>query len=99
MSTHPPSVTLLCIPLIESTIPKEYIRRVFHCIQVTDIPKIVEIPNKKNPLYKRVILSVYLNTEIPIHQFIQKRLEEKKDIKLVHAEPWFWKITEAYKGK
>lgn len=99
MSLHVPSITLLCIPLIESTISEEYIRHVFYSIQVTDILKIVEIPNKKNPFYKRIILSVYLNTEIPIHQFIQKRLEEKKDIKLVHSDPWYWKITEAYRGK
>jgi hypothetical protein len=93
------TTTLLCIPFIESSIREEYIRNVFQSIHVTEIYKIIETPNKNNPLFKRVILHVHLNEEIPLHQYIKKRFQDKKDIKIVHHEPWYWKITEAFKGK
>jgi len=92
-------ITLLCIPLLETAFTEEYIRNVFYAINITEIPKIIEIPNKTNPRYKRVILYVYLDDTIPIHKCIKTRFQEKKDIKLVYQEPWYWKITEAYRGK
>ena len=83
----------ICIPRMESKHTVEFIRKAFEKVNIGNILDIVEIHNKNNDKYKKVILNVDLtdNTDI-----INRRFTEGKDIKLIYDSPWYWKI---YKTK
>lgn len=81
----------LCIPRIENQTSLEYITQKMNVFG--QVIHIHETPLYNDPEYKRVTLTiVWKMDEQKIHQ-IQHRLKEGKNIKIIHKEPWYWKIV------
>lgn len=79
----------MCIPRMESKYNINFITTIFKNLNIGDITNIVEIPNKNNNNFKKVIIHVNTDNEI-----INKRFSEGKDIKIIYDNPWYWKIYE-----
>jgi len=82
----------LCIPRMDSSVPKEYI-----CKKITDmnagyVQRITEIPLRNDPTQKRIIIKLAWNNNMQSVR-IQQQLSDLGSIKLVHDMPWFWKIV------
>jgi hypothetical protein len=86
---------ILCIPRIESTIKIDYIQKTIEKVNIGNIQKIVEIPHRNNPVYKRIIIYIQLNASSPNTKIIESRFCLKQDVKIIHQFPWYWKIVEA----
>jgi hypothetical protein len=86
---------LICIPRVESFVQNDYITNVFEKNHIGKIARIIEIPHKNNPSYKRVILNIDFYPELT--KKIEERFANSQDIKIVHSFPWFWKIVPARK--
>lgn len=84
--------TSLCIPRIESTINKEYVLSIFNKLDIGIISRIHEIPLRYNQDFKRIIISIKLNTTEK-SLTVQKLINENKSVKLVHDMPWYWKVV------
>lgn len=84
----------ICIPRVEMDIQNEYIKKKME-EHIGSIQRIIEIPHKKNPQYKRVIMHVFLKPNTKKTTYIQERFAQQQDIKIIHQFPWFWKIVEA----
>jgi hypothetical protein len=82
----------ICIPRIDSSIPKDYIYRVINNLQVGNIEKITEIPLRNDPTHKRIIIKINWNRNTKSLN-IQKILSNTGSIKLVYDMPWYWKIV------
>jgi hypothetical protein len=86
---------MLCIPRMDSFYTNEFIRKVFENKNIGEIKKIIEIPNKSDLQYKRVILYITLKNNSESAIKIKERFSNKKDVKIIYKEPWFWKVVEA----
>jgi hypothetical protein len=84
----------ICIPRIESSIPKDYIYKTIYNLQIGSIEKITEIPLRNDPTHKRVIIKLLWNKTTSSAN-IQKTLANTGSIKLVYDMPWYWKIYSA----
>ena len=82
----------LCIPRIKSNTTKEYIKKKLCNLQFFGkIEKIIEIPLKNDPTYKRILIKIIWNTNEPSKNF-QERLRNTGSINYVYDFPWYWKI-------
>jgi len=89
-------IIVMCIPKINTYTPSEYIISLFERKNIGNIEKMIELPHKKNPENKRIILHVVLNESSNNAKMIRERFSKKMDVKLIHNLPWdFWKIVEA----
>ena len=81
----------LCIPRIESSIPKSQIFNTFCRLKVGIIESVVEIPFKDMPRYKRIIVKLKWN-DSDRAKYMLARFREDKNVKIVYnsPEPWFW---------
>lgn len=87
---------VMCIPKIDALVPVDYIVSWFDKKNIGTIEKVIELPHKKNPANKRIIIHVSLNNSSENAKIIKERFSQKQDVKLVHNMPWdFWKIVEA----
>lgn len=77
----------MCIPRMESKYNTSFIYDIFKNLNIGDIIDIIEIPNKNNNNFKKVMININTNNEI-----INKRFSEGKDIKIIYDNPWYWKI-------
>jgi len=82
-----------CIPRIETTVSIDYISNIFKKWNIGRIYRIKEIPLRKEPDYKRIIIDLYWNTNTVVVKDIKDLMEKKGSIKLVHEMPWFWKLV------
>ena len=82
----------ICIPRIESTIPKSIIIKTFESLNVGKIEGVIEIPFKESSKYKRIIVRIEWNLESEMTQYILSRFGEGKTVKIVYdlPNPWFW---------
>lgn len=82
----------LCIPKINSNIKKDYIqKKLINLQKFGKIEKIIEIPLKNDPLYKRIIIKIIWNQNESSKNF-QEKLKNMGSIKYVYDFPWYWKI-------
>jgi len=81
----------ICIPRIDSAIPKSLIINTFEKLGIGHIDGIVEIPFKDSNKYKRIIVKIAWN-ESERSKYILSRFYEGKNVKVVYnlPEPWFW---------
>ena len=86
---------LICIPRMESFIQNSYIKKTFEVNEIGKVIKIIEIPHKNNPAYKRVIVNIDLKKDSKTKEIIEDRFSKSLDVKLVHSSPWYWKMMEA----
>ena len=80
----------LCIPRIEKQTPLEYIIQRMNVLG--EVIQIQETPLYNDPDYKRVTMTIVWNMDEKKKK-IQRRLQEGKNIKMIHKEPWYWKIV------
>jgi hypothetical protein len=85
----------LCIPQISVNVTKEYLFRSLCKFNIGFIERIIEIPIKSKPNFKRIIVKIKANRKDQESISAWKRLEEGKDIKLVHEFPLYWKVVVA----
>lgn len=79
----------LCIPRVDSSYTKEYIRDVFiHC-RLGNIDSIDVVPNhKENAKYNRVFVHY---SDMTSEEGYLTRLLNGGSIKVVYEGPWYWK--------
>jgi hypothetical protein len=84
----------ICIPRIEASVSREYVHSVFSKLNIGRIERINEITLRNDTTYKRVMIKVHWN-DTSTSQFIQKRLNADESVKLVHENPFYWKLVRA----
>ena len=87
-----PIVGYLCIPKIPNSMNRDFIFKKLCALRVGFIQKMVEIPLKTNPCYKRILIRVLWNQESRT-LMIRDRIYNGKPVYFVYEEPWFWKIV------
>ena len=82
----------LCIPRVESTYTKEFIRGVFNNCHLGVIDTIDIVPNhKEHAKYNRVFVHYNEMTS----DFHLTRLLNGSSLKVVYDGPWFWKCFQS----
>lgn len=86
-------VGCLCIPKIHKSVHRDFIFKKLCALRVGFIQKLVEIPLKTNPSYKRLLIRVLWNHE-PRTLMIRDRICNGNPVYFVYENPWFWKIEQ-----
>ena len=81
----------ICIPRIDSTIPKSLIIQTFEKLNIGKLEGVVEIPFKDSNKYKRVIVKIEWN-DSEKSKYILSRFQDGQNVKIVYdmPSPWFW---------
>ena len=81
----------ICIPRIDSSIPKSLIISAFEKLNIGKLEGVVEIPFKDSNKYKRIIVKIEWN-DSERSNYILSRFEEGNNVKIVYnlPSPWFW---------
>lgn len=82
--------TMLCIPRIEDTKPKQHIFNIFKKINWGYIEYIREMPLINEPGFKRLVIKMKFNNK---SSEIQNKITNGETIKLVYDFPWYFRIT------
>jgi hypothetical protein len=84
----------LCIPRIFENVSHRYIRGIFEKINLGPINRIdiIERKTEKGENYKRAYIHFHKWNTNDDTLTIQQRLISGKDIKIVHNNPWYWKV-------
>ena len=82
----------ICIPLIDSSISKDYIYQTICSLKIGNIEKITEIPLRNDPTHKRIIIKINWNRNLKAIN-LQKTLATTGSIKVVYDMPWYWKVV------
>lgn len=90
--THP-VISNVCIPRMETSISYRYIHQILLKLNIGKINKITEIPLKNEKDFKRVMITIQWHQYNPRSIFVQKRLCDGKNIKIVYDSPWYWKMV------
>jgi len=85
----------LCIPRVENGLCVEYIKQKFEKWNIGKVVNITEIPLHMDPSHKRVMVDMYINTKHTNSAYVLDRFEQGQNVKLVHNNPWFWKMVVA----
>jgi hypothetical protein len=89
---------VLCIPRMESSIPRSKIFETFSKHKIGFIDRIYEIPLKNEELCKKVVIKFRTWVKNPTSDFILERLNSNRDFKIVYSDPWYWVVTK-YEAK
>lgn len=79
----------ICIPRVDAKISKGFIFNVFCRLRIGYIEQIIEMPIKDDPEYKRIFIKIRWNKSANAN-YIIRRLDENKNIKVVYSMPWYW---------
>ena len=87
----------LCIPKLNSNVPKQFIVETLQKINIGTLERITELPLKQNPLFKRILFTIVWNEKNPRVNNIKNRLIQNETIKLIPKkdEPNFWIIMQS----
>ena len=88
-----PIISNVCIPRMETSISNRFVYQILLKLNIGKINKIVEIPLKNEKDFKRVMITIQWHQYNPRSQFVQKRLCDGKNIKIVYDNPWYWKMV------
>ena len=88
-------ISTVCIPRVENTISKEYVKTKFVNLNIGKILSVQEIPLYKESDYKRIIIKIKWNYTNEITQKIQNKFTESGMVNIVYNSPWFWKVCPA----
>lgn len=92
MNNQPqPQIKTICIPRILSNVTKEYIHSIINKLELGIINRI-DIIRSKNMCNKAFVNFSKWN-EGGNADIVKERLLNGKDIKVIHNDPWFWKIV------
>ena len=93
------NIPCLCIPRVVSNINKNQIYKVINELELGEIDRI-DIVNKnseKGEKYNLVFIHIkkwFINENALI---AEERLINGKEIKIIYDDPWFWKVSTAYR--
>jgi hypothetical protein len=90
---HNKTDVIICIPRVNSNVPRQKIFEVFSSLRIGFIDKISEIPLKNDETGKRIIIKFRSWVDTPLSNRIKDRLDADKDIKIVYENPWYWVAT------
>jgi hypothetical protein len=84
--------TLLCIPRMDASVPKQYILNTLYKLNWGYVSLINEIPLRNEPSHKRIMWRVRWNDT---SREYRERIQDGECLKLVHdmKSPYFWKIV------
>ena len=82
----------LCIPRLENTIELNYVKSIFTKMNVGEIKGIFEIPLRAEVKFKRVMIQMNIDENKEAGDFIMKRMNSGKDVKVVYNSPCYWKV-------
>ena len=82
----------LCIPRIENTIELNYVKSIFTRMNIGEIKGIFEIPSRAEVKFKRVMIQIDIDEKNEKGNFIMKRMNLGKDVKVVYNSPCYWKV-------
>ena len=82
----------LCIPRLENTIELNYVKSIFTKMNVGEIKGIFEIPLRAEVKFKRVMIQMNIDENKEGGEFILKRMNSGKDVKVVYSSPCYWKV-------
>jgi len=82
----------LCIPRLENTIELNYVKSIFARMNVGEIKGIFEIPLRAEVKFKRVMIQMNIDENKEVGDFIMKRMNSGKDVKVVYNSPCYWKV-------
>ena len=85
----------ICIPRVEEKYSKEYILKKLNEFNIGEIISLKEIPLKKEPNYKRIIIHMHWDISKEIVKYADTILTTIGSLKLVYDMPWYWKIVES----
>ena len=89
------TITSICIPRVDSTMSRNYIENIIDNMKIGSIEKINEIPLRKDPNHKRVIMKIkWYTTNVKTKQILSQ-IKEKGSVNLVYDMPWYWKVCPA----
>ena len=91
MNIQPQEINTLCIPRILTDITKEYIYDTINHLNLGTIRNIDIIRSKDLSNKAFIHFSKWNNGGNA--DIVKERLLIGKDIKIVHNDPWFWKIV------
>ena len=83
----------ICIPRVFTTISKNDIIYVFDSILGKGSVRRVDIVYSNSNKDKRAFIHFNVFQPSDISRVIGQRLSSGKDIKIVYADPWFWKCS------
>lgn len=85
----------LCIPRILENVNHKYIRDIFEKLKLGNINRIdiIERKTERGSYYKRVFIHFHNWYTNETATSVKERLFSGKDIKIVHNNPWFWKVS------
>jgi hypothetical protein len=86
----------ICIPRIETSIPKEYIYKTITNLRLGKIDRITEIPLRNDPSHKRIIINLRWNSKDESIVNLKNQLDNSGSIKVVHDMPWYWKVVSTH---
>lgn len=81
----------ICIPRIDSSIPKSLIIKTFENLNIGKLEGVIEIPFKDSNKYKRIIVKIEWN-DSDKSKYILDRFRDGNNVKIVYnlPSPWFW---------
>jgi hypothetical protein len=65
-------------------------------LRLGKIDKIVEIPLRNEPSFKRIIINLNWNTNEERVRKLKTHLDKIGSIKVVHDMPWYWKVVSTH---
>ena len=86
------TISILCIPRMETKIKKDYIFNIFRRLDIGNIEKITELPLRIDPQFKCIQIKIKWN-DTQKAKDIQARLDAKLPVNIVYDEPWYWKLV------
>jgi hypothetical protein len=89
--TQPTQIKTLCIPRILTNITKEYIHHTINNLNLGTIHHVDIIRNKNLSNKAFIHFSKWNNGGNA--DIVKDRLLIGKDIKIIHNDPWFWKLV------
>jgi hypothetical protein len=85
----------ICIPRVEEKYSKEYILKKIKEFNIGEIISLKEIPLKKDPKYKRIIIQMSWDNSKEIVKYADDIFSTIGSLKLVYDMPWYWKVVES----
>jgi len=87
-------ILTLCIPSVDRRFTNEYIRTTLDNTNIGKICKIKEKDSYTRSDSKKVFVTMNVDTENEYQRKLLERLEQGKNIKVMHEEPYYWKMVQ-----
>ena len=82
----------LCIPRVLKDTTCGKIRQILEKANIGKIVSITELNSSKDPLYKRVIFSAFIDENTTNGEVFKSCINRDTYTKLVYNFPWYWRI-------